>query len=144
MSHPIPDKAALPDAACEPGTESQHTSYTITHPRRAVWLIRQEVLRVLAVSSSHLTQLQKASQAPQFIIGGRAIGVCSSTSWMRSSTLRWARGLPRACPRLAAVSRCRCGCPSRRSRRPLWACACCVRARWRRCSASVSRLCTAT
>ena len=76
MSHPIPDKAALPDAACEPGTESQHTSYTITHPRRAVWLIRQEVLRVLAVSSSHLTQLQKASQAPQFI-----------TRWARDRSL---------------------------------------------------------
>ena len=77
MSHAIPDKAVLPDAACEPGPESQAASYTITHPRRAVWLIRQEVLRVLAVSSSHLTQLQNASQAPQFV-----------TRWARDRSLR--------------------------------------------------------
>ena len=62
-----------------PGSEdvsSENTSYTITHPRRAVWRIREEVLRALAVSSSHLTQLQKASQAPQFI-----------TRWARDRSL---------------------------------------------------------
>ena len=76
MSHAIPDKAVLPDAACEPGPGSQAASYTITHPRRAVWRIREEVLRALAVSSSHLTQLQNASQAPQFI-----------TRWARDRSL---------------------------------------------------------
>ena len=60
----------------ESGPGSENTSYTITHPRRAVWLIRQEVLRALAVSSSHLTQLQNASQAPQFI-----------TRWARDRSL---------------------------------------------------------
>ena len=56
---------------------SEDRSYTITHPRRDVWLIREEVLRVLAVSSSHLTQLQNASQAPQF-----------TTRWARDRSLR--------------------------------------------------------
>ena len=62
-----------------PGSEdvsSENTSYTITHPRRAVWLNREEVLKALAVSSSHLTQLQNASQAPQFI-----------TRWARDRSL---------------------------------------------------------
>ena len=62
-----------------PGSEdvsSENTSYTITHPRRAVWRTREEVLRALAVSSSHLTQLQNASQAPQFI-----------TRWARDRSL---------------------------------------------------------
>ena len=62
-----------------PGSEdvsSENTSYTITHPRRAVWMIREEVLSALAVSSSHLTQLQNASQAPQFI-----------TRWARDRSL---------------------------------------------------------
>ena len=67
---------ALPDAACEPGPGPENTSYTITHPRMALWLIREEVLRVLAVSSSHLTQLQTASQAPQF-----------TTRWARDRSL---------------------------------------------------------
>ena len=46
---------------------SEDTSYTITHPCTVVWLNREKVLRSLAVSSSHLMQLQNASQAPQFI-----------------------------------------------------------------------------
>ena len=63
-----------------PGTDdlpSENTSYTITRQRRAVWLIREDVLKALAVSSSHLTQLQNASQAPQFV-----------TRWARDRSLR--------------------------------------------------------
>ena len=72
----ISDKPTSADAVCESGPGPENTSYTITHPRRAVWLIREEVLRALAVSSSHLTQLQNASQAPQFI-----------TRWARDRSL---------------------------------------------------------
>ena len=64
-------------AVCTPGPGPENQPYTITHPRAQVWRNRQEVLRALAVSSSHLTQLQQARQAPQF-----------TTRWARDRSLR--------------------------------------------------------
>ena len=73
----IPDKSRSTPSACEPGPGPENTSYEITHPRKQVWLNREQVLKVLATSGSHLTQLQNARQAPQFI-----------TRWARDRSLQ--------------------------------------------------------
>ena len=73
----IPDKPTSTDAVCESGPGPENTLYTITHPRKLVWLTREEVRRALAVSSNHLRLLERARQAPQSI-----------TRWARDRSLR--------------------------------------------------------
>ena len=76
MKFRIPEKPPSDNAACGSGPGPESTLLSITYPRPQVWVIREAVAVILAVSTSHVDTLVRAGQAPRF-----------TTRWTRDRSL---------------------------------------------------------
>ena len=76
MDFRIPEKPSSDNAASGSGPGPESTSLSITYPRPQMWVIRETVAGILAVSPSHVDALARAGQAPRF-----------TTRWTRDRSL---------------------------------------------------------